>query len=39
MKTKILFLTVVAVFRRAGINASAGETMGEFKGTAPEIRR
>jgi len=39
LDAKILFLTVVAVFRRAGINASAGETMGEFKGTAPEVRR
>ncbi len=47
LDAKILFLTVVAVFRRAGINASAGETMGEFRGTdpvnsrgqTPEVRR
>lgn len=47
LDAKILFLTVVAVFRRTGINASASETMGEFKGTdpvnsrgqTPEVRR
>jgi len=47
LDAKILFLTVVAVFRRAGINASASETMGEFRGTdpvnswgqTPEVRR
>ena len=37
---KILFLTVVKVFRRADVNASATETMTEFTGsTRPEATR